>query len=392
MSDQRLWTKEFIILALSNFFLFMSFYMLNPIIPIYVTDVLQDNAKTVGIVFACFTTFQIISRLISGYLLDRIEKKIVFLIGRVLFFTAVLFLFSIPGLTLLLVARCIQGLGVGLATTAGSTIAQDLLPDKRRAEGTGFLGSFTSIALAIGPFLGISLMQLFNFHIIFLVCIIFSLFSILLGSFTETKKRDISQKQRKKRNFIETKVLSYSIISALYTCVSGGIMVFLPLMYHKFGHIEFASYYYAIYAGVIFIIRPLTGKLSDKAGPNISIYSGLLLGIIGLCFLSQSSSLILVILTALCMGCSVGLIQPTIVSMIVKQVPAKNRGSAIATYMLSNDLGIISGSYVLGLVAQLIGYSPMFLSSTLILVCAFLIYTFLSARISQIQMDKKPTP
>ncbi|MCP6429168.1 MFS transporter, partial [Klebsiella pneumoniae] len=63
---------------------------------------------------------------------------------------------------LLLALRAIHGISWSATTTSVSTIAADLIPAARRTEGMGFFGISMSSAVAVGPGLGLYLMEYYN--------------------------------------------------------------------------------------------------------------------------------------------------------------------------------------------------------------------------------------
>ena len=46
---ERIWTKDFIFVCLSNFFVSLNFYILATAFPLYVKDILNGNETTDGI-------------------------------------------------------------------------------------------------------------------------------------------------------------------------------------------------------------------------------------------------------------------------------------------------------------------------------------------------------
>ena len=77
----------------------------------------------------------------------------------------------------LLLARILHGAGFGITTTTYGTVVSDLIPQARRGEGMGYFGLSGTIAMALGPLIGLWLMQTYNFTILFcaLSCTIVSL-------------------------------------------------------------------------------------------------------------------------------------------------------------------------------------------------------------------------
>ncbi|NAZ18190.1 MFS transporter, partial [Glutamicibacter soli] len=94
-------------------------------------------------------------------------------VGSFAFVTSIAFLFMM---------RIVQGIGWGFSTTATGTIATDLIPPKRRGEGMGYFGLSGNIALAFGPSLGLTLVDVITFPQLFLICASGGLIAFILSS------------------------------------------------------------------------------------------------------------------------------------------------------------------------------------------------------------------
>ena len=90
--------------------------------------------------------------------------------------------------------------------------------------------------------------------------------------------------------------------------------------------------------------------------------------------LSQSNTLTIFLLSAFLISLGLGSIQPSLQALVIEAVPAERRGAATATYHMSVDLGIAGGAFVLGIIANYIGYTGMFLSSSLFVLVGLIFY------------------
>lgn len=117
MSERKpLWTRNFVILALSNFMLFVAFQMLLPTLPVYVTDRGGDQLA-VGLVISLFTVSALLIRPFTGKALDTIGRKPVLLLGLAIFLLAVSGYYWMVSVALVLAIRFFHGIGWGIVTT-----------------------------------------------------------------------------------------------------------------------------------------------------------------------------------------------------------------------------------------------------------------------------------
>src|SRR5690625_4952319 len=160
--DQKIFTKDFVIIWFANFFIFLGFQMTLPTIPIFVNE-LGGSDQLIGIIVGIFTFSALLFRPYAGHALETKGRGIVYLFGLSLFIISVGSFGFITGMSILILMRIIQGIGWGFSTTASGTIATDLIPPKRRGEGMGYFGLSGNLALAIGPALGLTLADIISF-------------------------------------------------------------------------------------------------------------------------------------------------------------------------------------------------------------------------------------
>lgn len=375
--------------------MFASFYMLLPTLPIFVVKVLQGSVDQVGLIIGFFSTAQIFSRPLAGRWLDSVGRKKIFLWSRLLFLLVMICYLGMTGLFLFFALRFLHGFSFGMATTASGTMVADIIPDKRRAEGLGYYSGFASLAMILGPTLGLWTMQLANFSTMFILCSILAGLSVLLGSlihYPEPTVQNTPSKPFSWQRFIEPKAIPISIISLLLFSLYGGIVSFISLYAQELGMATLAGYFFSVYSLSLLVSRPITGKISDRYGANYVIYPGFIICISGVLLLSQANSMVLFLFAGLWIGLGFGAIQPSLHAMVIQSIPTERRGAATATYFISADIGIAAGAFVLGYIAHAIGYRGMFLSTSLFVVLGLLWYWVYTLNGSKKVRDKVETP
>ena len=117
--------------------LYFSFMVLTPLLPLYLSEAFGADKDTIGLVLSGYAVTALLIRPFSGYFVDSFPRKTVLLLFYGLF--ALLFGgYLIAGSLLLFgVVRTLHGAPMGAATVANSTVAIDVLPSSRRAEGIG---------------------------------------------------------------------------------------------------------------------------------------------------------------------------------------------------------------------------------------------------------------
>lgn len=85
MSKSKLWTKDFVAVSMTSFFIFVVFYMMTVTLPLYATDILQADKGSLGLIVTVFLISAIIFRPLSGKWMITFGQKRILVIGAVLF-------------------------------------------------------------------------------------------------------------------------------------------------------------------------------------------------------------------------------------------------------------------------------------------------------------------
>ncbi|MEH7418109.1 MFS transporter, partial [Neobacillus drentensis] len=339
LQKEKIWTKDFVLICLANFFIFLGFQMTLPTIPLFVED-LGGNDQLIGFVVGIFTFSSLLLRPYAGVALETKGRKFVYIIGLTIFVLSVGSFGFITSIFLLFMMRVVQGGGWGFSTTASGTIASDLIPVTRRGEGMGFYGLSGNLALAIGPSLGLTLTGIISFKPFFLLCAGLGLIALILSSRISYKKVDPNPgKEKTKRKLYEKGALKPSILMFFITVTFGGIAAFLPL-YTVEKHITGIQLYFLFYALALMVTRSFAGQLYDRKGLQAVFIPGTLLILAAMILLAWLPNSFILYTAAALYGLGFGMVQPALQAWSIEKVPVNRRGMATATFYSFFDLGI----------------------------------------------------
>lgn len=380
MQKQSLWTKNFISICVSNFFIFTTFYTLLATLPIFVIDVLKGGKEQIGPIMTSFIIAAVLFRPLAGKWLDSMGRKKILLASSALFMASAFSYAGIQSFLLLLALRFVHGISFGVVTTATGTIANGLVPQERKGEGIGYFATTMNMAMVIGPFLGITLVNQYNFAVLFGVLSLFSLLAFVFAGITRIPVAATTSKNNTKRtfhwkSFIEPHAIPISLPGMFLAFAYSGILTFVPVYAKELGLVQASSYFYVVYAAMIILSRPFTGKLFDRLGGHVIVYPSIVLYIIGLIALSQAHTPLAFLVAAAVIGLGYGTLFPVFQTIAIQSSPAHHSGLATGTYLLLYDAGIGVGSVVLGAVASASDYREMYLvSAVVVALSAFLYY------------------
>ena len=375
-----LWTKDFIVTALVNFFLVLIFYLLMVTIAVYAVEEYDASTSEAGLVTGIFILGALTGRLVIGRTIDKIGRKRTLVIGLVLFTLTTFFYFLNFGLPFLMLNRFLHGMTLGMASTAAGTIVAQIIPMTRKGEGIGYFSLSATLATAFGPFIGLMMSQHTSYEMIFAVCLALGVVSLVVSLFVyvppvvappitdDTKGFKIS-------DYIETKAVPIALVCLAIALCYSSVLSFINFYAMEEDLVAAASYFFLVYAIAILISRPFTGRLMDLKGANFVMYPAFAVFAAGLFLLSVTSSSTGLLVAGALIGLGFGNMQSTTQAVAVKLTPPHRMGLATSTFFISMDAGLGFGPYLLGFVVPMIGYSSLYgVLGFAVLATAFLYY------------------
>lgn len=359
-----IWTKSFINISISTFFLFLVFYGLLTYMPIYVINDLGGTAAQGGLAVSVFLISAIIMRFIAGLILDKFGKRKMLILSALIFMISVFFYIFIGGFTALLLLRFFQGIWFSLFTTVAGAIAADIVPPERRGEGLGYYAIAMNLAVVAGPFLVLTLQQFVSADTIFIVLSLIMAVGFLCALFVKVEEAPAVQKVKRKlqfSDFVEKKVLPIASVGLLISFAYASILAFISIYAETLGLIQTASFFFVVYAVAMLLVRPFTGRLFDSIGPDIVIIPSCIIFAIGLVTLSFTHTSWMLLLSGALIGLGYGTLLPSFQTLAIQAADKERSAYATGTFFALYDSGIAIGSVALGAIAGLMGYSSLYL-------------------------------
>lgn len=392
MLEGKIWTKNFVIVCLSSFFMFLTFYVTATAFPLYVGDQLSGTAQQMGLVITIYVIGGVIIRPFSGLWVDRFGKKKMTLIGLVIFLLACISYFGANAITTFLMIRFVHGMSYAISSTATSTLASSMIPNSRKGEGMGYYSMFMSIAMVIGPAFGLLLWHDRNSSLLLSVIGLIAFLSLLFALPIRDQEPSLQSKQSaSKRSFslreiFEWKALPISIVGFVLALSYSPIAGFIAPFTKEIHLANVAGTFFIVFAIMIVIFRPLVGKIFDRYNEHYLFYPGFVLFGLGLFLLSQSHSGAMVLLSGAVMGIGYGALFPCIQALAMKLSPNHRTGAANGTFFLLFDLGYGLGSYMMGFISSHSDYRTMFVVSGVVSLAGVIVYYFIHHK--RLSVDK----
>jgi MFS family permease len=373
--NEKIWTKDFIFLILSNFLMYITYYAILSALPIYLVSDLNASKMQVGVVVGVYTIASVLVRPFSGFALDRFGRRTIFLLALILYtllFAGYLFALTI---TSIIVLRFAQGLTWGITTVSGSTIATDNIPASKRGEGIGYFSLSTTLGMSVGPIIGLFICHQWGYTTMFVSGLLISVISLFRAYAVHMRKRFVVGKHIRMElsSLFDRNSIRPSINVFITMIAYGGLLSFIALYGREIG-IQNSSMYFLIFSIGIAAARLTAGKVFDRKGPRniIALCIGLL--IIGFPLLAMAKNSALFYISAIIIGFGNGVIFPTFQSMINNLADSLHRGAANSTLYTAVDLGMGLGMIMGGLIAQNVSISAIFWINSLICIAGLMFF------------------
>ena len=411
---ERLWNRNYCMVMVANFSLFFAFYVLTPLLPLYMSEHFGATKDVIGMVLSGYTITALVMRPFSGFLVDTFPRKTVLMVSFVAF--SIFFAGYLAASTLLLftIVRTLHGAPFGALTVANSTVAIDVLPSSRRTEGIGYYGLSNNLAMAIAPTVGIFIYRYtHSFDLLFWIALVVACAGMAVDARVKSEKLTVKSEE------FAAAILSaegtpagnsslftfhFSLSWDRFFLVRGWL---LGLNMVAFGFcFGVLSNYLAIYGkeqlgitggtGTYFMLcavglilsRLQGGKALRQGRVTHNAAGGMLISLVGYTLfilgpmmdsslLTSHLSLLTYYASALLIGLGNGHLWPAFQNMTISVAPNSQRGTANSTILVSWDVGMGLGILVGGVIAEHVGYDAAFW--TVVAVNALGVLTFFAA-------------
>jgi MFS family permease len=356
---QKILTRDFVLVSFAQFAFTFVFSLLIPTLPIYLSRVGSTEVE-IGILIGSFFLSSLVLRPFVGRALLKIHEKYFMFTGALLFaLTSLAFLLAPPFWPFLIV-RVFQGIGFSFFLTASYTLVANISPEGQLGESLSYFYITFNLSGALGPLLGMFLINHFSFTLLFLVCVGLSLCSMFTANKLGRRQAPPLQESSTEDGFFfSRKAIPPSIINSFSLFIWGGLSAFFPLYAIHHG-VANPGLFFTTVAIMLILGRALGARILDLYGKERIILPCLFTYIISTAILAFSKTLPMFILVAIIWGIGHAFLGPTLVAYALDRM-GSTRGLVIGTFMAISDLGISLGPVIMGIVIHTASYPIMFL-------------------------------
>jgi MFS family permease len=341
----------------------LGFSLVAPIFPIYVLE-LGASYTLLGIVVSIYGAVQLLTQVPIGRLSDRTGRKRLILMGLFTFAVMPLLYLRATNALVLIPIRTLGGIGA----SAVWPLAMALIVDQaKRGEMGRALGGYNAAfysALALGPFMGGVLYDLFGLAGPFYFWSLLGAASVIVVFFKVIEPQEetplVVLSEKSKGDLIMpgyrlTFLACCGVV--LWAGVVGGFnFTMLPSLAAQMGlstlHV---GVLYLVYGGTTAVSNIYFGGQADRGKRKILILAGCLAGAISFALLTLSTGLLQTSLVMAALGTGLGIGNPAAAALIADTTCESRRGEIFGLFNTARMAGVVIGPLFAGFFADLYG-------------------------------------
>jgi MFS family permease len=348
--SSKVYTNQFWLVCVSSTLFFASFNMLIPELPAFITSL--HGAEYKGLIISLFTLTAMISRPFSGKLADTIGRIPVMVFGAAVCVLCSLIYPVLTSLSGFFLLRFVHGFSTGFTPTGQAAYLSDVIPENRRGEAMGFLGTAGMIGMAGGPAVGGLVTRLYGLSITFYLS---SLFAVIAASILISTRETLKEKRPFRMSVLninatdlfEPRVLLPCLVMVLSMYAYGAVLTLMPDFGERVG-IRNKELLFTCFTVASLVIRFIAGKSSDRFGRVPVLIGSTALTLLSMSLMAIADSPAMLMAGVTVYGLSQGATSPTLLAWATDLSDSHHRGRALASLYIFMEMGIGLGAFISG--------------------------------------------
>ena len=363
---EPLWTRPYVLTMISMAMIFIPYSLVQSILPIYIMQGLGGSSQLAGLSNSVFAIACILFRMHTPWLETKLGIRTTIKVSAFLFLISFMCLLVTKSIPVILAIRFLSGICYAIANTALMSVGIRFIPRTRKNEGIAYLTTVYMVGWAIGPFIGVHILQVWTYQWLFVFCGVAFMPAMLLISSINTNglKTEIESKRKKFsiHYYFETKILLLCGAALVLTAAYASVVSFVVAYAKSINLLVVSAYYFALMACLAVVSRLCSGVISKIIGERALITLSYATFALGMFLLSIARSSVLMLVSGTLIGIATGFITPSLQAIAVRNSPDHRTSIVSATYMTFMDIGSGIGSFIVGLSIPIFGYSHIYMA------------------------------
>lgn len=358
----KLWNKWYITILLLSMVNHVASQLITPIVSKYAMSIGATMA-TAGTIVGLMSLAAMFARPFAGLSSDRINKKLIIAVTGAVMGVCMYLYAASKSVEMMAAVRFVHGISFSFSTVALLAFNTMFIPKDKIGEGIGWSVVTTTLATAMGPNLGLWLVDHFGYKACFAAAAIGTIIPNLCFLVVPNRQEPHVPGKSAKFNvndFISLQIFPFALLTGLFSCCNGIVNSFLALLGDERG-IKGVGVFFTAYSVILIVTRPITGKLFDQKGIKFIMYPSIALAALSMLLLGKATSTWIVLLAGVLKALGQGTGAPSIQAHCLKKLGRDKAGVVSSTCYMGNDIGNTVGPAIGGLIASRTGYGSMFI-------------------------------
>jgi len=364
VSPERLLTSAFARVWVATFVVFASFGMVVLALPLYAKDRLDASSVGVGVAMGVGSATSVVFSTASGRIADRRGRRPVFLAGAAVMAACYVALAMTPGMPAVVAIRLVAGAAEATFVVGAYTVVVDIAPELRRGEAMSLVTLASYLGLTTGPVAADLVLGGGRFALVWLVAAGLAVAAIAaLATLPETRPRTETAPSG---GWLPPRAALRPGLFVLIAMTGfGGFAAFAALYARELG-IGRPGLVFALFGGVIVLVRAIGRKIPDAFGPQRTLALSFVCLAAGLATIGAWQSPAGFFAGTIVFATGQALAYPSAVLLAMNASSTEERAAVVGSVGAFVDVALGLGSIILGGVASVTGYGGSFLVASVI--------------------------
>lgn len=388
-NENPLWSTVFILLLLLNLLNGAAGMMTVPLVAKYALFI-EDNLTLASAVAGMMSMVSLIVCPFAGAVADRFNRKRLLIVSNLGYGVCLILHACCGSIPALIAMRLLTGIFFSVCSVTNVAFSASFISKERTGEGLGYVALASILAQALGPSIGLKLLEISGYSGTFICAGIFALGCmavICVMPYREEARQPHERKSFCLGDLYAKEFTCFLLMTALFSSCNGLVNTYLAIVAQERA-IANIGVFFTVYSAFMVILRPVAGKLLDKRGIYFILIPSFVFAAAGMFLIGIGSSLAMFLTAGGCKALGQGSGTPSMQAHCVKSMDRKQAGVATSTVMIGQNVGNalapIVGSFFVGSV----GYEGLFCGFGGIMLAAGMILIWIQYRMDRGRADK----
>jgi MFS family permease len=376
----ELFSARFFLMCGFSFTVFLSAFQLLPVAP-YRILALGGTAAAAGLFLGFLTYASAVAAPVTGTLADRIGPRRILIVASLALAGFSLVYGALPSYQWMLALAVVHGLFWSGLLSSSATYVASLVPVSRRAEGMGYWGLSTVLAVSVAPTIGLWVYSHGGWGAMCVEAAALNLvMAFIAWRLPPDARSQVAPGSLSVGSVLEWRVLLLSGTLFLYAFGYGGLTSFVTL-YTDQQSVTPRALYFTLFSITIVVTRPFIGRFADRVGYRRVFLPCVGLVVVGFALLALGGSRPYLIASALVFGTGFGSAYPVFLAHVLRLVDDSRRGATFGSIIGAFDTGIGTGSIAMGWIIQHHGFRPAWATAAALAAVAIPFFVVMERRL-----------